>query len=69
MGGKTQLLLELSQMLQCLLGCFHLCSGGHFLCSSGHHTQGVEGEHTELPGAHSRLHKHTWAKQDENVAV
>lgn len=39
----------------CLLCCCHLCSGGHFLCSSGHYTQGVKGEHAQLPGAHSRL--------------
>lgn len=37
--------------------CCHLRSGRHFLSSSRHHTQSVEGEHTQLPGAHSRLYK------------
>lgn len=47
--------------------CCHLCSGGHFLCSAGHHTQSVEGEHTQLPGAHSRLYEHTHAHRQRGT--
>lgn len=46
----------------CMVYVCHLCTSRHFLCSSGHHTQGVKGKHTQLSGAHCRLHKHTQAK-------
>lgn len=52
----------------CILSC-HLCSCGHLLSSSGHHTQSVEGEHAQLPGAHSRLDKDTHHTQEETQTI
>lgn len=46
-------------------GVTHLCSSSYFLCSSRHHAQSVEGEHTQLPGAHSRLYKPQWTHKSK----
>lgn len=48
-----------NNILYDLLGRY-LSTSGHFLCSSGHHTKCVEGEHAQLPGAHSRLYERSY---------